>query len=480
MKPTITFSLCVLALSQNAQGELRYDIKPEQVVPYKVQVTVQQPDSTVTMSGVVTITGKSASANTLTLLYQGGLNKSEKQTSRRGFGPPRFGGPPRMRSPFSQPDFAGLFTNTKSTVVISRDGQVTSMKGNSQLPYLLGNVSLFFFERLPEGEQTSWKDGSGISITSRSSTAPFGPRFGPFAGNDRETVTGGGESIDYSVLEAGSKQVKIKRTYSLTSPPADGKDKAYSMSGDGTWVFNRKLGVSESAEYKLTLEVTTNNQTTNMPVSIDWHRMKADEYAAHKEAMAKRQAELKERTAKQAAARKAAGPKPIDSFRKTNITRQLNHRIWSAVWGQLESLNRIGPTPAVKEDMDIVMQVGILRGHSHEKVRTSAEKVWAKWKDRFEELGSDEQKAAVAAAVGESTDEQMDVNPFVVEEESADEKGMRTWSARNGKFKMEAEFVRLDGPSVVLKDEKGRTIRVPKTSLSENDQGVVDRLNKNK
>ena len=480
MKQIVTVFVAAFFVSEGTYGDLRYDIAPQQTVPYSVKIAVDTPDAVVTMSGVVTFTGKSASPDGLTLLYRGGLTKSQKTKARRGFGPPGFGGPPRrggpsgMRSPFDQPDFPGLYSSTSNTLAISRTGQVSSMQGNSQLPYLLGNLSLFFFESLPVDDAESWQDGSGISITSKSSPA-FGPRFGPFAGNNEETVTGGGERVNYQITERSKKQVTIKRTYELTSPPAAGKATSYRMTGEGTWIFNQKLGVSERADHKLELEITSDNQTTKMPVTVAWHRMSEDEFTQHKEAVAKRQAELKERLAKQAAARKAAGPKPIDSFRKKHVMRQLNHKIWSAVWGQLESLNRIGPTPAVKEDMDMAMQVGILRGHSNDKVRASAEKVWAKWKGRFEELATEEQKAAVAAAVGPTEEEMNHKNPFVVEE-AEDERGVRSWKTGNGKFSLQAEFVKLQGGTVVLKDEKGRTVRVPKRSLSADDQQVVDRL----
>lgn len=478
MLPLVT----VLSTSMSVAGaDLQYKIQPGQTIPYTVKVTVDAPDSTVTMAGVVTVTGKAASEDSLTLQYQGGLTKSEKTKASRGFGPPRFGGPPRrggpsvMRSPFDQPDFPGLYSNTSNTLVISRSGQITSMKGNSQLPYLLGNLSLFFFEPLPAGDAQTWQDGSGISITSKSSPA-FGPRFGPFSSGNEETVTGGGERVDYEVTETSRKLVSIKRIYSLTSPPAAGKESSYKMNGEGIWVFNQKMGVSESGDHKLHMEITRNNQTTKMPLTVSWHRMSDEEFTAHKQAVAKRQAELKERLAKQAAARKAAGPKPIDSFRKKNAMRQLTHKHWTAVWGKLESLNRIGPTPVVKEDMDMAMQVGILRGHSHEKVRASAEKVWAKWKGRFEELATEEQKAAVAAAVSDS--EMEEENPFVVEQPGDDGKGIRTWRTGSGKFTLKAEFVRVEGDTVVLKDENKRTVRVPKTSLSSDDQKLVERLSK--
>ena len=463
-----------------AAEPLRYDIKPKQVVPYTVTITVETPSSVETMAGVIVYTGRKAADNDLTIEYSGGLKKSTKRTKSSGsrgpgFGPfGRRGGPPIPRSPFDRPDFRGLSTTT-NTLVISRLGSIESLRGDSQLPHLLGNLSLMPFEALPAGDKTEWQDGNGVTITSGSSSSSrFGPRFGPFGNdNDEKIRTGGGEVANYKVQKDDGKLVTIARTYSLTSPAPVADETGYEMKGSGTWVFNRELGVSESMDTKMELNLKGQNTRVKFPITIAWNRMSDTDYAAHQKQLEEQKAAMLAQLAKNKA-KGPAVPKPIDAFRKKHVMGQLQNGNWTAVWGMLEALNRNGPTPVVKEDMDLMTQVGVLRGHSHEKVRASAEKVWTKWKDTFEKLAADEQKAAVASAIGPVSESE---NPFT-EDDSEDGRGVRTWADASGRFKVEAEFVKLQGAIVILKKADGKTVRVPKARLSAENQKLIDKLSK--
>ena len=106
------------------------------------------------------------------------------------------GGPPGfpIGGPFARAEFAGK-TQTTNRLTLTPQGKVLAMTGESQLPYLLGNVSLLPFEMLPAAGERTWKIGSGVSITEKEENRgmPFGP-FGPFAGQQNETVQAGQES----------------------------------------------------------------------------------------------------------------------------------------------------------------------------------------------------------------------------------------------------------------------------------------------
>ena len=263
--------LCLTSAASNA-ADLKYNIKPKQVVPYEVFITADTSSAKETLKGVIAYTGTSTEGKVLTVQYEGGLKKTSKSKSsnggaggmRRGFGGPprgRFGpgrgGPPRPRSPFDKPDYRGL-TQAKNTLSISTRGEVTNMVGDSQLPYLLGNLSVLPFEALPEQERKQWEVGSGLTITSGgSSNSRFGGRFGPRGpfgnSNDETRKTGGGESTKYQVQSQKGNLVRIGKTYSLSSPAKTAKETGFDMKGTGTWVFNRQLGVSESLDFKLSL-----------------------------------------------------------------------------------------------------------------------------------------------------------------------------------------------------------------------------------
>ncbi|MEQ9406149.1 MAG: SHD1 domain-containing protein [Fuerstiella sp.] len=495
---SVTFVLGVGGIALSAEP-LRYAIQPKQVVPYTVKITAETPTAVETMSGVITYTGKRVEGNNLILEFSGGLSKTTKSTQRRSgrfggrFGGPfggRAGGPPIPRGPFDQPDFRGLVTST-STLVITNTGGVESMRGDSQLPYLLGNLSLLPFETLPAEAVAEWKDGNGLTITTKdSSSSRFGPRFGPFGRNDDEKVkTGGGEMAEYKVQSDDGKLVTIAKTYTLSSPAATKDDTGFEMKGSGTWVFNRTLGASESLDFKMDLKIDSDNSQVTVPIAMTWSRMTDQQYADHLQQVAEKKAELeaklaemKAKAAAKAAAEEAAGPtepKAMNPVFKRTTMFQLKSNVWLAPRDELRKLARSRASGVVKEDMDMLTQVGILRAHSRAEVKAEAEKVWARWKHSFEELASDEQKAAVAAAVGEpvSTKPMKEENPFVVEGED-DGTGLRTWSDKTGRFKVEGTFEKVQGTIVVLKNKDGKLVRIPKARLSEADQELVSRLAK--
>ena len=50
------------------------------------------------------------------------------------------------------------------------------------------------------------------------------------------------------------------------------------------------------------------------------------------------------------------------------------------------------------------------------------------------------------------------------------------WADRSGRYTVVAEFVELDDDSVVLKNQTGKTIRVPLASLSEESRSQANEL----
>ena len=498
----------VLCTMNPAESQtLRYEIKPEQVVHYKVTIVVETPGGQETMAGVIQYTGKAASSNVMTLEYQGGLKKTTKQKAQAGgsrFGG-RFGGgpggPPIPRSPFDTPDFRGL-TQTTNTLVLNPQGEVSSMKGDSQLPYVLGNLSLLPLDALPAGDQQKWETGTGVTITSSSGNQRFGPRFGPFGSENKdETKTAGGERTDYQIKSLNGDLVNISKTYSLTSPAAGQNETGFEMKGSGTWVFNKALSISESLDMKLDLVISQDNSQVRFPMTVAFHKLSETELAEHRKQVEEQQAAMQQRLADLQA--KAAGrptkpvnPKPIERNRKKQIMTQLKHSQWAPIFGQLNALRHVGPMPVVKEDMDLMVLVGTLQAHSNKQVNGTAKAVWAKWKATFEELATEDQKAEVVAAyptaletasaaesgsAEDSTAAMKDENPFeeenpFKEEPKEDLTALRTWKDSTGKFEIRAKFEKLDGDTVIMKKEDDSTVRIPRAKLSDEDRKVLDQL----
>ena len=259
------------------------------------------------------------------------------------------------------------------------------------------------------------------------------------------------------------------------------------MNGTGIWVFNRELGVSESMEQTLNLSLQDENTATKFPITIKWNRLSEEEFAAHqkkveedKAAMLVRVEKMKQEQAEKAAKAALLPPNPMNEFQKKNAMRQLNNSIWHAVKSQLFYLTVAGPSRLAKADMDLATKVGLLRAHDHKDVKAQAEKLWAKWEKSFDEYASDEQKAAVAAALdptaAKPAEKEMAAENPLQEVVTDDGKGKRVWADSTGRFKIEAEFMKLEGSLVLLKKADGKTIRIPKTRLCEADQKLIDTL----
>ncbi|MFK8111521.1 MAG: SHD1 domain-containing protein [Rubripirellula sp.] len=462
---TTTCCLC-LAFGESALSQsLNYEIKKGQVIPYRVAITAETPTKVDTMTGLIAYTGKGLEGEVLTIEYKGGLTKATKSKGRSsgpmrgGFRGRPGGGPPR--GPFDQPDFRGLTPST-NTLAITTKGVVERMRSDSQLPYVLGNLSMMPFERLPADGETNWEDGSSLTITSKEETSRFGPRFGPFARGGEETKTGGGESSKFKIESADETLVTIRKTYSLSSPAATSKDTGLEMKGTGTWVFNRELGVSESMDFKIDLTVTQENSSTKIPLMVKWNRIPEQEY---NDFLEKRKKDREEALAK---ARKPAAAVKISDANKKRIMSRLGHSQWGVVWGELKSLSRSRMSGLVAEDMDLMVLVAGLRSHSNSQVKTAADAIWKKWGESFEKLATSAQKADAAGTSDTG-------NPFALTSDE-DGKGIRFWSDNTGKFKIEAEFRKLDGANVVLTSKDGKEIKVPRSRLSKSDQALIDRL----
>jgi hypothetical protein len=453
---------------------LRYSVMPDKVIAYSVTITAETPSSVETMKGIIAYTGKGVDGEKMVLEYRGGLTKSTKtKVSQSGpprgrgpGGPPRgpggprgprgFGGPPIPRGPFDRPDFRGL-TQTTSTMVVAPTGDVEKMTGDSQLPYVLGNLALLPFEPLPETEQERWQVGNGLTITEQSSSSRFGPRFGPFADTNEETVKSGGhETAHYALQNVTNELITISKNYSLSSPAATSDDSALEMDGSGTWVFDRAEGVSQSMEFKATLKVEVDNATVDFPLAISWQRMPDEEYAAFLQERADRMAEVQQqaqaRREREAAAAKERAGKPLGAEEKEAIMADLFSSKWPTIANRLRKMGSFQPHP---DDFDIALRVKELRSHKVVGVNMQAKKVW----DRLEPLL---EEADMTATPRDAADLSLSRT--------------RTWSDNTGSFTVEAEFVKVEGVNVVLKRADGKELTVPLSRLSKESQAAAEQL----
>ncbi|NQT15908.1 MAG: hypothetical protein HQ582_24340 [Planctomycetes bacterium] len=441
------------AQARRSSTPLRYAWQEGQVFAYEVEITADRDTYVDTMEGVITYTAKSGSDGQLKIDYSGGLSqkKVKKPGQSSGSRSPRFGPPPfpSMVPPgfFGGPAFRGI-GSTSNTITLSSQGVILALEGDSQLPYLLGNLSLLVFEPLPERPQPSWTVTHGVSITSgkgRRSGPPFfrPPGFpgGPFGSNEPDKSKAGSESVSLSIQSDDGHLVTAKRQYQLNTPTTDGESSR--ISGNGAWTFNRELAVSESLDFSQQLTARDGNTTITVPVKIKYRRLSDPELAKHQEEQKKRLDEAKKRNAE--AAEKRAKT-PLSAAERKKILDGLRTKEFHGAVHALHKLDRKLPT---KADNEVATAVRALTDHENMAIRRLAQEVAKKWP-----LSAD------AAPPAQDTP-----TP-----------SLRTWTDNTGKFKIEAEFVGLADGSVSLRRKDGKEIALPLTRLSPADRKVAEDL----
>jgi hypothetical protein len=139
---------------------------------------------------------------------------------------------------------------------------------------------------------------------------------------------------------------------------------------------------------------------------------------------------------------------------------------WARVIGRLGRLMSYKPHP---DDADVGLVIRDLQNHSNPGVSMRAKQLWKKW-SAIVDGSAGTTTADTSKPAGKPAD------PFA----TPDEKGrqMRTWTDVTGSFKVEAQFVKMDGSNVVLKRKDGKEINVPVSRLSNADQTIVEELKK--
>ncbi|QDS86625.1 hypothetical protein EC9_07980 [Rosistilla ulvae] len=523
------------ATPENLSAEpLRYAPEPGSRFAYRFEIVVDGDDETITYKGVTKYTVNAAKDDQLRLTYHGGLSESKKFKGRQvPFG--RRLGPPSIPRPFSRPTFAGKVTTTNQITLSSR-GEVLAMTGDSQLPYLLGNVSLMPFETLPEEETQAWTNDSGVSITKNEPSGRMGGRFGPldpFGRGDSgpKDVRAAGEVTKYAITGQQDGRVQISKSYQLTMPVND-KKQTYEMTGSGSWTFDRSTALPDAIDIQYTLTVNDGNTTVTVPIHVKYDRI-SSEALDRMEAEAKRIAEERAMAAKQA---KEEAERPLTEEELAAAIADLRSGDDKRIQAQLEALAKksvADPSPKVAAAIEAHIE------HEDKKLRSAAQSALMRWAPDYKVV-QDLKKAYRGFGTVKSTDREVDaLTPLYVgqivqfqehgsfwfpgeivslnadksvvvrrragssrkvtvkrrniqlapeqlpqpnEPASAPDAPMtaegtspvRTWSDATGRFKIEANLLRVENGGAVLKRTDGREVTVPVKKLSSADQAYLN------
>jgi hypothetical protein len=266
----------------DGKGPLRYRWQAGRSYAYSVSIEADEEEAIETFAGTPAYIVRSTGKDGIELLFNGRLMPSPK--FKPSLGVP-FGPPPRIRSPFSS-TFSGVgiqrFPAAGHLLHVDDRGRVESMHGQSQLPYVLGNLSQLLLIPFPEEAAERWEETDKTAITLKSDDDRFPmarSRFGPFADRDEGERL---EARERTVYERGERRGDIVVIHGLhelkTARTLDGRPRL-ELSGDVRIDFDLALGLPVSLDGRFLLTQNTGNSTRKVPIVVSARLLSEEERA---------------------------------------------------------------------------------------------------------------------------------------------------------------------------------------------------------
>ena len=529
--PIIVGALAILVIDGECSlGQtLQYDLMKDQKASYEYDIQIDTSSNLITYTGIVNYDVTMVNDQFVRLRFQGGLIEQTKPNTNReqdfGRSFPRISTIPSI---FTRNSFSGK-AHSKNVMSLTRSGQVLTLDGTSQLPFLLGNLSLIPFEQLPKEEEPSWTSDSGVSITKDSNDLRFTARpFGPFAFQTAERMQSASELTRYSIARRESGIVTVEKNYELKTPDT-GDRESFQMTGKGTWSFDTKDHLPSATDMQYSLIIKDGNTTTTFPIRIKFSKLSEERLAAI-------QAEAKtnqEKALKLQEERKAAAASPIvgkeleellsdldsttttiknaaliklsqkellesdirlvDVVRKMAKSSDVFASLADSVLQKIDPIHRVNKqyegagfvdSTELMVDATTDLFVGqIVQIREHGRVWQAAE---------ITELLPDGKVATRYRGWGQRTAtvlrNQIQLAPKEVVQPKRPDKSTaaahqsvgvgsaRTWSDSSGSFKLEATYLGVNDDKVVLRKTNGQEVSVPLSRLSIQDQRFVAKV----
>jgi len=535
MKTSNRASLCALCavvgiawFNSLAMAEtLQYGKEQGQKFTYDFDIEADAPGQITKYKGTTEYTVDSMSNEQIRVTFQGGLQQTVKTKGSSSSFPQIPIGPifsPGFGSPFANANFMGR-NQTRNRITMTRRGRVLAMEGDSQLPFLLGNLSLLPFEPLPDTDEEKWTVDFGVSINSSEGPikrfgffAPFGSFAGPFADREPKRIQTASEVAEYSIQSKGDQQIVVKKTYKLQTGETLDKE-AFEITGEGSWTFNVKECVPEAMDMRLKVQRKEDNVSVTIPITLKFQRVPPEE-------LEKRAAVAKQK----AAEAKELAERPLTQAEKQELLVALSS---SAPFDLKNALDKLALKTVAESDPEIVNAIQKLLKNESQMVVDSAERSLAKWSPSFkkkyeinklykgplhvpstdkpvdsstplfvgqivqaQEFGNVWQSVKVQRLQNDGKVEvgllmagrvirsmvlarrSIQLAPDEVEQpDRANEleikRDVREWEDRTGKFKLQASFVKLVDGTVYLKTNDAKEIKVPLERLSNADRDYV-------
>lgn len=278
----ITGLLVPMTLRAAEPVKLRYGWQAGQRYAWEVEIVADRGEDIETLKGTPIFRVESVGQDGAKIVLQNKDLASTTRPKQPARGTFRFPSPPRIpRGPFS------AFTGHEMT--LDDRGRVVNQRGESQLPFVLGNLSQLLVEPLPAEAEAEWSrtESTGIRISSE-----WPPRS-PFGQDVEQERLNAEETTKVTVEKVTPEAVTLKREYRLQTVEAvDGKPRM-EFSGSGTITFDRRRNLPASMDYAANFIVRESNTETKYPITVKYRLLSEAELAEHEANQARLAAERK-------------------------------------------------------------------------------------------------------------------------------------------------------------------------------------------
>jgi HEAT repeat protein len=235
--------------------------------------------------------------------------------------------------------YSGM-NNGQGQVLITRDGEVTSMKGDSSLPFLVGTYGGLVIDKLPYSGETSWESRNVCSLsvtTAQEDNGPFGSSFpGRLGGRFRSpfdprpqqqtTVVPAVETTSWKLGPRNGNIQVLNKHYEFTTSEKDKETKLVEMSGDGSVSFDVTKGIPQESKMTFNYRGTRGNVTVRIPITFSYQlfasQTREEWLRQGKEALAKSKAD---REAAAASGESSASPSSAKPAKPDNLAKAREH-----------------------------------------------------------------------------------------------------------------------------------------------------------
>ncbi len=371
-----SFAVCsfVWCVSASAQV-LRYAPAVGNEYHYEISIEMQIANKKRMLRGQTRYRVESVENDEVRMTCSGGLRDDGQSSDGNGPGDlapfPWAGGNP---SPFARTPYRGM-TPTTSEVTINRHGELIAMKGQSELPYFLGELSMLPIEPLSRQDQASWTVAGEINIQSlekRSgldAIAPFGE-----VRNDRQLRTATSNAT-YRLTTRDKNIASIEKTYELKMP-VKSENSALELSGTGTWKFNSQIGMPESMDLTYTVKLELGGALVSVPLKLTYKRL-SDEEIVRRKAVTDEFAEQARLHAEEA---RLEAERPLDKDTKRELLAKMRS---DKNFDQMKALLQLGAKRPKDPDPEIVAQIKRLMSAGDRAVEGAAKRALKNWDSQY-------------------------------------------------------------------------------------------------